>query len=179
MVIRDITLCVCCFLLLMGALFFSSQGYRDVLHSEFSTIVKKEKASSVFEDVLRDVTVETLNQEVPITRFKAVQKRNPFDKVKPKPKPKIEKVNEHVVLSLPEPEPVELEIPKVEELYIYRGIVVLGGTVSYVVERDRDKKTFFVNKGDKTKDFIVLETNEKQVVITDYDENIKVLKVLK
>jgi hypothetical protein len=81
------------------------------------------------------------------------------------PKPKIE-----IVTAEPEPEPVPMEN------YFFRGKVILGDKASFAIERESDGKTFFVNQGDKTPDFLVLETSEKQVVITDFNENIRVLK---
>ena len=106
--------------------------------------------------------------------------RNPFEK-KPREESKPER---KITLKLPEIElpevhvqEPELKVP--EETYLYRGIFILAGTQKYVVERESDRKTFFLNRGDKTRDFIVLETSEKEVIISDLDGNIKILKVVK
>ena len=73
----------------------------------------------------------------------------------------------------PEPEPL---IEEERDTFIFRGIVVLGESKKFVIERERDKKTFFVVKGDKTKYFVVLDADEREVVITDFDENVSILK---
>jgi len=129
-------------------------------------------------DILSDMTIESLSKDVEISQFSSVIKRNPFARFTTMIKKTVP-----VRLALPkpkiEPRRVEPTPEEPEERYIYRGKVVLGDSIKYVIERESDKKTYFVNNEDKTRDFTVMETSDKQVVISDNEGEIKVLKLLK
>ncbi len=74
------------------------------------------------------------------------------------------------------PEKKEEKAVEPDEVYYYRGTVIIGGRETYVIDREGDRKTFFVHKGDKLRDFMVLDTDAKKVVISDYKGKIKILK---
>ena len=178
MIRRDIIICIGSLVFLVGFSLYSYNGYQNVLQTEPLELLKKECMPSVQKDVLSTVSVESLNKEITLSQFSSVRRRNPFERVT-----EMVRKTMPVKLTLPKPtiEPRKVEPPpeKPEERYIYRGKVVLGDSIKYVIERERDKKTYFVNKDDRTRDFIVLETSDKQVVISDKEDTIKVLKVLK
>ena len=177
MIKRDIIVCIGSLLFLVGFAFYSYHGYQQVMAVEPLEVLKRECPPHTMSDVLAGMTIESLNQEVDLDQYIPLKKRNPFERVtrmvrrtKPSfklPKPKIE------------PQKVEPPPVKEEERYMYRGKVVLGDNIRFVIERERDRKTFFVNKDEKTRDFTVLETGDKQVVISDNEGNIKVLKATK
>jgi len=176
---KDIIITFASLAVLVGLTLYSYTSYQNLLSLEPTDILQRQKEQIVVDSALTDITIDSLNQEIDLLRFKAIERRDPFDrsrpKVKAKPKPvsiKLPKVDVEPKQSEPEPQ-------KLEEVYNFRGIVILGGKKTFVIERERDNKTLSVNKGDKTKDFSVLETSEKEVVIADNEDTVKVLKVLK
>ena len=179
MIGKDTILCIATVCFLMGFSWYSYDGYQSVVSLKPFEIAKTEQAADAMYNMIKGVTVETINKTVEITEFSAVIHRNPFSKVQrivkkilPKLKvtlPKIKKVKPKKEVK---PSPLEPE-----EKYFYRGKVILGGKPAYVVDRQSDKKTYFLKKGDKTRDFIVLDVDEKKMIITDYNEKIQVLKV--
>lgn len=178
MVGKDSFVCLGTLVFLGAFTYYSFMGYQGALEkSPYGKDARAESAQRAA-SVLVASRIEALQKDIPAEQFIAVQKRNPFTRrvkkvaaAKPKPA-KIE-------LPKPKIEPVKVEPvpePKRIENYFFRGKVILGDQASYAIERESDGKTFFVNKGDQTRDFLVIETSEKQVVITDYEENIRVLK---
>ena len=177
MIKRDIIVCIGSILFLVGFSFYSYHGYQQVVAVEPLEVLKRECPPQTMTDILASMSIESLSQEVDLDNYIPLKKRNPFERVtrmvratKPTfklPKPKIE------------PQKVEPEPVKEEERYMYRGKVVLGDNIRFVIERERDRKTYFVNKDEKTRDFTVLDTNDKQVVISDNEGNIIVLKATK
>ena len=171
---KDAVFSAASFLGLVAIAYFSYKGYMIVAQQEPIPVLEKETKVLVAGDPLRAVTMTSLNTKVPLANFQAVEKRNPFEQVKPKVKKKAP-VKVPAVKKI-EPPKIEPIVEEPEERYYYRGLVVMADKTKYVIERERDRKTFFVNAGDRTKDFVVIETSKKEVVIADYDENIKVLK---
>ena len=177
---KDAFICLLAILFLAGFSYYSYTGYQNARELSPYAMTKGSDVSAQ-ESVLLDLgKIEALADTAGMDRFAPAAARNPFIRYRkvikrPKkrpakitlPKPKITPVPVE-----PEPEPE----PEPKEVYQFRGKVILGDSASYAIERESDKKTFFVNEGDKTRDFIVLETSERQVVITDYEENITILK---
>lgn len=181
---KDIVVFLGAVSLLVSSVYISYTCYDTVLSEAPMSFIKKDVSMiSVEADVLRDYTTELLRSDRVLSEFNNVMNRDPFaryQKVVPKPK----EAKKTIVIDLPEPKveakaPEPEPIPEVVETYLYRGTMVLAGKKKYVIERESDRKTYFVNDGDKTKDFIVLETTPKQVVITDYEEKITILKLIK
>lgn len=153
---------------------YSYAGYQQTVVS--GPLVFKQGHDVGPEDtVLNEVTVAKINRELSLSAID----RNPFEKVRKEQPPKETKPK--IVLPPPKIElkPVEPIIEEPEEVYIYRGKVVLGNSIKYVLERERDGKTFFVFKGFKNTDFLVLDATDKEVVVIDYDEKIRVFKKIK
>jgi hypothetical protein len=175
---KDILIFFATLMLLCGFSYYSYNGYEVAQGLSVENIgIDLEKEQTV-SPLLRADLIEGMSKDIDTRAFGTLDKRNPFVRYKPVVKQVAQKP---IALELPKPKivPVPVEpAPEVipDEVYFFRGQVSLGQKISYAIERERDKKTFFVNKGDQTRDFIVLDTNEKQVIITDYNENIKVLK---
>ena len=163
---------------MLGFSWYSYHGYQTALQAEPLSVFKKECMPHTEKDIFSEVTIESMNKEISFSEFSSIKRRNPFNRLTTMVKKRVP-----LKLALPrpkiEPKKVEALPQKPEEQYIYRGKVVLGDSIKYVIERERDKKTYFVNKEDRTRDFTVLETSDKQVVISDKENKIKVLKVLK
>jgi len=126
----------------------------------------------VYERMMEKYTLEELRD----MKKTMMNRRNPFAEYEaPKPAPK-------KVFELPKPrekapEPVpEVVPPKVLESYGYRGTMMIQDKKAYVVERESDNKMFFVNREDKIENFVVLETNDKNVILADSDKNVYVLE---
>lgn len=178
MVGKDSLVCLGTVIFLGAFSYYSVMGYQGALDmSPYGNDARDENAQRAA-SVLVASRIESLQKDIPTDGFSAVRERDPFSRrvkkvITPKPRPaKIE-------LPKPKIEPVKVEPvsePKRIENYFFRGKVILGDQPSYAIERESDGKTFFVNKGDQTRDFLVIETSEKQVVITDYEQNIRVLK---
>jgi hypothetical protein len=178
MVAKDALVCLGTVVFLGAFSYYSFLGYQS---AEKATLYEGDKAHEArvrARSVLNRSRIEALTKDVAKESFSTAQKRDPFARrlkkvpsVKPQP----------VKFELPKPkiEPVKVEPvpePKRIENYFFRGKVILGDQASFAIEREGDGKTFFVNKGDQTRDFLVIETSEKQVVITDFDGNVRLLK---
>ena len=167
------------FVLVLFALlsFYSYKDY-NATKNKFSTELIDQKENIIVNKLLlNDTMFNIVKNDRVLALYSSLFKRNIFKKAIKK----VKTITKPKTIVLPKLEPIKKDIKpvlveEVEENFYYRGQVVLAGKVAYVVERESDKKTFFVHKGDKLKDFIVLDTNDKRVVISDYNENIKILK---
>lgn len=179
--LQDIIMLLLSMLFCAGVSYYSYDSYAQSLNMvpADGSMTRQAVASDVkrVENVFSDELLLSQGSSA----YDLFQARSPFKRKvvkvkKPKPVKKIELPK----IKLPKRQFVVEDVPEEpEETYLFRGLVILGGREKYVIERERDKKTYFLNKGDKTNSFIVLETGKKEVVISDYDGNIKVLKSVK
>ena len=128
---------------LLFAVLFSFYSYRGFERARAKEPVSfmQPAAAIVFDEALsRTWEHHFIKEDITPQRLGDVGDRNAFARYMEK------KAGVKLVVTLPEPEsivePEAVIVPQEVTIYLYRGIVVLGDRMSYVIEREKDKKTY-------------------------------------
>lgn len=133
---------------------FTSQGNKKIavegLMDDIELATKKSKAK-IKEDIDKWGFAKVKASDE-ASGYKLLLQRSPFYRVRSEEK--IGKV-----------EPIPVKEPPKKSIVKYKGRVIMGSKVMVIIEDEGTGKSFFVEEGDMVGDFLVLNIDEKRVVL--------------